>query len=1182
MKKTPLALRYLAPAPKINENSPSAHTRVDCEPDIGFERWSLPLGNGYFGVSVFGRCDTERIQITEKTLQNPPTLVKDENTYFVGGLNSFSETYIDFCHTEVSDYERYLDIENAVAGVGYTYRGVGYTREYFTSYPDKALVIRLLASEEGKLDFTLRPTVPYIQSYGGYRGDGVSKTGEVRAKAVGGVGTVCLSGKLDYYGIDFLGIYKVYTDGGVIEAREYPYTYTDKDGEKKTCVNGSIRVSGAKSAVIIVTLGTDYELSEEIFSSPEDKKPTLFTTLADTEKKVSGYMADIEALISGKSIDEAYSILKERHIKDHSELFGRVSLDLGGDEDSELPTDVLIEKYRSGKRSAYLEALLTQYGRYLLIASSRKGALPANLQGAWNSYNVPAWACGYWHNINVQMNYWQAFAANLAETFEAYSDYNAAYMKTAKKYADEVVADRFPDQLDKDGGNGWVIGTDGYQFRITKDVSAGNLGFTTQLFWEQYCFTRDRAVLERVFGMLLDAARFITKCVKEDAGGNYLVCDCDSPEMHVGGIWYRTSGTAYAQAFAYMNNYNTLLAARELGIDLSDERLLSKDEYKVLKTVLLQIDKYDPVKVGLSGQVKEFREEDYYCSMGDEYHHRHISQLVGLYPATVINSNTPAWLDAALVSLRERGNMATGWGLAHRLNAGARTKKGDLAKSTLEALISGNTAPNLLNFHPPFQIDGSLGLTSGVLEMLLQSHEGYIAPLAALPSDWQRGSYTGLVARGNFEVSASWDKGVAERIKIRSRQGGISRVCYTGMENAVIKTESGRTVLFDREGDIVSFSTEAGESYVIEGFTKKERLAAPSDLKLSFGKDFPSLSWSAVGGADRYNVYAAKEDSPEYTLLGVSKREEFNLPIEYFSADLRATFAVTAASDSAIESERALCYKIPCIYSEYTVIPTSCASLPFAVFARGGKYYCGSASTLSEAIDLLEAREDGVIMLTRDSVLDMPIIPSRVPVKRLTIDLAGRSLILNSELCCNSILRRELESLTVKGGKLLVAEGSVLDISSCGSDEPCECIFSSVYFARYRYTKESMPLFTSAIHSESEAYWKVSLIDCTVDCFDVPFKGGVAVFDIKEGKGGIRIIGGEIKLKSFESPKLMRSPESLLFEGRDCRITVTSEPRSEVFFNTPFGKKPLVLAERKKIHHTVYYKYKINSPSERR
>jgi hypothetical protein len=431
----PLMLKYDEEALAKNENSPSASMHVDTT-DIGWNNWSLPIGNGYFGVNVFGRTVTERIQITEKTLSNPwrATGPNGESISNLGGLNNFSETYIDFGHanSSVTDYERYLDLKTAISGVGYTYNGVKYTREYFASYPDKALVIKLDADTDGALSFTLRPTIPYEQTYAVMEGDHGGKHGTVTSSVENGVGNIVLSGALEYYDVDFMGIYNVYTDGGTVTAS----TVTNADGDK----DGTIVVSGANSAFIVVTLGTDYELSSEVFTSGDSQKPTHKTTIEDTKKKVEGYMNAINGKIYGESFEDAYNTLKNAHVADHSELFGRVSLDLGCDSaDFERTTDELLSRYESGIHSTYLETLVFQYGRYLLIASSRSGALPAHLQGAWNTYNISPWASGYWHNINVQMNYWHAFSTNLAETFESYVQFNKAYMEKAKALADCII-----------------------------------------------------------------------------------------------------------------------------------------------------------------------------------------------------------------------------------------------------------------------------------------------------------------------------------------------------------------------------------------------------------------------------------------------------------------------------------------------------------------------------------------------------------------------------------------------------------------------------------------------------------------------------------------------------------------------------------------------------------------------
>ena len=874
----------------------SGSALIEAHPNDDWERWSIPIGNGYYGANLFGRTETERIQLTEKTLANPYKIVSDTsiNTKNVtDGLNNFSETYIDFGHpsSAVTDYSRELDLATAISTVKYNYNGVAYTREYFASYPDKAIVIKLDASETGALDFVLRPTVPYEQEYMYQAGDGGGKTGTVASYVSEGVGNVILSGTLEYFGIDFVGLYKVYSDGEVKAT-----TCVNKDGD----TDGTITVSGATSAYIVITMGTDYQLCPETFLNGRANKPTQTTTLADARQKVDGYMAEA----SSYSYDE----LKARHLADYASIYGRVSLDLDFEEsDIALTTDELLKNYKNGSGSSYLEALYFQYGRYLLIASSRSGALPANLQGAWNRYNHTPWTAGYWHNINVQMNYWPAFSTNIAETFEAYVEYNKAYMPKAMQGATGAIASYNKDALGKDGGNGWSIDTGGYVNDVSGSTSIGNLGFTTQLFWEYFAYTQDETVLkETVYPVLVSAARYITKMVKKDADGNYIAIRTDSPEQYVNGVWYYTDkGAAYAQSFAYQNNYNLLLAAKELGINPDDS---THEDYAILNTVLEQIDHYDPIRVGLSGHVKEFFEENYYGELG-EYTHRHISQLVGLYPGSVINGTTPAWMDAAKYTLTERGDKATGWGVAHRLNLWARVQDGERAYDLLEQLLKVNTATNLWDLHPPFQIDGNLGGTSGISEMLLQSHAGYVEPLAAIPAAWANGSYTGLVARGNFEVSAAWADGIATSFNIKSLKGGELSVKYSGIENATVTDSKGRAVDFTVSADdIVTFNTTAGETYYVWGFTAKITPKSVDNLKIStelLGAS--TISWDASSDARCYKVYVAKDNAPDYTLLTVTADTTFT----YEGGNERMTFAVTAVGNDGSESKRSLVYRNP-------------------------------------------------------------------------------------------------------------------------------------------------------------------------------------------------------------------------------------------------------------------------------
>ena len=953
----PLKLWYDEEAPKIKEGNGHGYMSSHGDQSInddGWTNWSLPIGNGYFGVNTFGRTYTERLQITDKTLSNPWQIRANGSYPEVGGLNNFSETYIDFKHTnsKVSNYERYLDLNKAISGVSYDYNGVTYTREYFTSYPDKAFVIYLDASVDGGLSFTLRPTVPFEQEYAYIEGDGLSKEGEVKSRVENGVGVIELTGILNYYGIDFMALYHVYIEGGSMKASTVSsVTAENADGTSHSKVgDGTIEVKGATKAYIVVTLGTDYEIeSESFFGGQYSKdKPSSGRNLEYVRNKVEGYMTNIESLTKYlPNIELQYQLLKERHLADYKELFDRVDVSVEFDvADLAVTTDILQQRASEGNISKYLENLIFQHGRYLLIASSRPGTLPAHLQGAWNCYDMPPWSSGYWHNINVQMNYWPAFNTNLAETFEAYVGYNQSYMAYAEQLADKLVNQYNPDMSGQDGGNGWTIGVAGNPFFFNGDRSPGNMGFTTQLFWDYYAYTKDPEVLEVVYKVLANAARFITKSVKQDENGNYLVEYCDSPEQYVNGKWYYTTGTTYAQTLSYLNNYHVLLAAKDLGIDIENQVFLNDEEYSILKTILTQLDKYDPINVGLSGQIKEFREEEYYGDYGDPAH-RHISQLVGLYPGNLINSSTPAWMDAALESLKGRSefSQAYGWVYSHKMSLYARLKDGDSAYSEYQKLLNGVIAPNLwTKYNEIYQAESNFGATAGMAEMLLQSHEGYIEVLPAIPSAWAKGSYKGLVAEGNFEVGCIWEDSLAKQISITSKLGGEVKVKYPSITKAKVVDSKGKSVSYSVVGDnLISFNTVKGETYYLTGFVKQVLPKQVTNLKYNReGLGAFTLTWDASSDAVSYNVYKAVGNAATYTLIGNTKSTSFTYTPSEADTNTRTTFVVTAVDSNGRESKRTLCYFNPInLYADINC----------------GQWYVGNDGDYEVVVDALDIAE---------------------------------------------------------------------------------------------------------------------------------------------------------------------------------------------------------------------------------
>ena len=946
--KKDLVLWYDEEAPYGNEDLSIAYKGANEYKDIaddGWEKWSLPLGNGYSGINVFGRTDTERIQITDNTLSSQLNKIETVGgkDYFAGGLNNFSETYLDFghAHESVTNYTRALDLRTAISSVNYTYGGVNYSREYFTSYPDKAIVIYLGASGDGNLNFTLRPTIPYEQDYMVKEGDGFSKHGTVVAS---NDGTITLSGNLGYNDVDFAAKYKIVNNGGTVTAKNG----TNEDGAQD---NGTLTVSGANSAYIVITLSTNYELSSDIFTTSSAKDKLSASTI--------DAMATAEAEFAS-ALGYTYAELRERHIADYDNLFGRVEIDFGAKVPS-VTTDVLLNNYIAGNYDAYLEELYFQFGRYLLIASSREGSLPANLQGTWNRYNLASWGSGYWHNINVQMNYWPAFSTNLSETFTSYIDFFDAFLPQAQKYATDIISgDKYKDNLGKDGGNGWTIGVGSQAQHISTSSGAGNVGFTTQMFWDYYDYTRDMEILsDIVYPALKEASLYITKTFAKEPDGTYLSIWGDSPEQWVDGVWYYTKGTTYDQSFAYNNGYYTLLAAELLGIEATDEG------ESILATIAEQLPYYDPIVVGYSGQVKEFREEDYYGDLG-EYAHRHISQLVGLYPGNLINSTTPAWIDAAIYTLSQR-EMGTagdtwGWSIAHRQNLWARVGDGEQAYKQYRKLLTMRTSTNLWSKTPAgFQIDGNFGGTAGVAEMLLQSQSGYIEPLAAIPSTWATGSYSGLVARGNFEVSAKWEDGNAKVFNITSNAGGVCKVKHDGLANAVVLTSNGKTVQHTQiSGDAISFDTVAGETYIICNLSSVEKIEAPTNLTVNAtGKNTYSLNWNASSDAVRYNVYKAVENDSDYTYIGTTDETSCEYNTSANEENKRMTYRICAVSANGVESDGALAYVNP--------IETDIISVN--VCETGGKlqFAIDTDGIYAELFRVYEKLEDGTYNLVAES-----------------------------------------------------------------------------------------------------------------------------------------------------------------------------------------------------------------------
>ena len=733
--------------------------------DADWEAHSYPIGNGYMGANIFGRTDTERIQITEKTLTNGAP-------YGSGGMTNFVEIFLEFDHYEATNYKRSLNLNEGISYVSYEHKGVKYSREYLANYPHNVIAIKLSASKKAKISCTVSAVVPYLRSENAFNNSGstisqLARYANTRAQE----NSITFSGSVPSFSLNYEGQVKIINDGGKLIPN-------NENGSNE------IRIVDANSAIILIATGTNYKLSDKIFLTDSlhlKLNPDIFP-----HEKVTKVIED--------AITIGYEKLKKSHLADYQNLFSRVNLELSPAV-PQIPTKTLVENYKQDASNVYLEELMFHFGRYLLIASSREGTLPCGLQGVWSQYHVTPWSGGYWHNINVQMNYWGAFSTNLPETFVAYEEYFKAYLPKAYANAGQYLKKWHPEALSSnEKGNGWCIGTGANAYDINSPgghSGPGTGGFTCKLLWDRYEFTQDTTFLREIgYPALLSMSKFLSKTLKPYENGLLLVEPSASPEIRVkaadgsfSGPHYVTTGTTFDQGFVW-ETYNDVLKAAEI--------LSAEDDF--LSTVKNQINRLDPILIGTSGQVKEYREENAYGEIGDP-HHRHVSHMCPLYPGTLINSKTPEWLQGAITSLDFRGNKCGGWALAHRMNLRARTKEAEKAHEAYGQLLKERTLPNLWTVYPPFQIDANLGLVAGVAEMLLQSHEGYIEPLPALPKAWKTGEFKGLVARGDFEISAKWENGKVSSVEILSKNGGKCIIKYKDIIGAQITDSDGEIIL---------------------------------------------------------------------------------------------------------------------------------------------------------------------------------------------------------------------------------------------------------------------------------------------------------------------------------------------------------------------------------------------------
>lgn len=750
------------------------------QPAGDWEREALPIGNGALGAMVFGGVPTERLQLNEKTLwtggpgaegydhgdwraPRPEALAEvrrrldTEGTLApaevaaalgqprrgYGAYQHLADLHLDTPHQEVTGYQRRLDLADAVAQVAYTAGGVRYTREYFASYPGAVVAGRWSADRPGALTLTLR-LVP------GPAGASVHARG----------GRITMRGALADNGLRYHLEVRVRARGGAL-----------------VTAGDQVAVTDADEVVFAVAAGTDYAPVYPHYRG------------ADPDRRVRAAV--------DTAIGLGYPALRAAHVADHRALFDRVQLDLCPTDThsptNTVPTDQLLAGYGTDPAAdRALAALHFAYGRYLLIASSRPGSLPANLQGVWNDSATPAWSADYHTNINLQMCYWPAEVAGLAETAVPLHDFIEALRAPGRISARTVC-----------GATGWVVHNETNPFGFT-GVHDWPTAFwfpeaaawLARHLWEHYLFTGDLAFLrERAWPVLREAAEFwLASLHRDPRDGRLVVSPSYSPEH---GPF--TAGAAMSQQIVWDLLTNVVDAANLLGEDGS-----------AFQSTLEQLD--PGLRTGSWGQLQEWKSD--LDDPADE--HRHISHLFAVFPGRGVSPLTePELAAAAATSLAARGEGGPGWSRAWRVALWARLRDGDRAHQALAGLLREQTLPNLLDTHPPYQLDGNLGAVAGVCELLLQSHLGVVDVLPALPPAWPDGSVTGLRARGGVTVDIEWRGGSAVALALAAdRTGPVTVRCPLLAERPLHDATTGAPVrLTPGPQQTFTFTATAGHRY---------------------------------------------------------------------------------------------------------------------------------------------------------------------------------------------------------------------------------------------------------------------------------------------------------------------------------------------------------------------------------
>ena len=769
------------------ENKPESAGDTARNPDANWESQSLPIGNGSIGANIMGSIEAERITFNEKTLwRGGPNTSKGAEAYWnvnkqsahvldeirqafsegdqkkaamltrknfnsevpyesnrekpfrFGNFTTMGEFYVEtgLSAVNMSGYKRILSLDSALAVVQFKKDDVAYERSYFISYPANVMAIRFKADRPGKQNLTFS-----------YAPNPVS-TGSMTTDGSNGL---TYTAHLDNNGMQYVVRIYATTKGG---------TLSNADGK--------ITVKDADEAVFLITADTDYKINFD----PDFKDPKTY---------VGVNPAETTRQWMDNAVSMGYDVLFKQHYDDYAALFNRVKLQLNPDQQStNLPTAKRLQNYRKGQPDFYLEELYYQFGRYLLIASSRPGNMPANLQGIWHNNVDGPWRVDYHNNINIQMNYWPACPTNLNECTLPLVDFIRTLVKPGQKTAQAYF-----------GTRGWTASISANIFGFTAPLESEDMSWNfnpmagpwlATHIWEYYDYTRDKKFLKETgYDLIKSSAQFATDFLWRKPDGTYTAAPSTSPEH--GPI---DEGTTFVHAVIREILLDAIEASKVLGVD-SKER-------KQWQEVLAHL---APYKIGRYGQLMEWSKD--IDDPKDE--HRHVNHLFGLHPGHTLSPiTTPDLAKAARVVLEHRGDGATGWSMGWKLNQWARLQDGNHAYKLFGNLLKNGTLDNLWDTHPPFQIDGNFGGTAGITEMLLQSHMGFIQLLPALPDAWKDGSISGICAKGNFEVDMSWKNGQLAEATVFSKAGEPCTVRYVD-KTLSFKTSKGKVYKLAVEAD---------------------------------------------------------------------------------------------------------------------------------------------------------------------------------------------------------------------------------------------------------------------------------------------------------------------------------------------------------------------------------------------